>query len=159
MATVQTEATGIEITIDLWSYSIGANSLHELTGSVPTKILMSVHHRTTSLMPDKIFKMQRVVVDVAQTSMNCKSKYISLNKSNMRIFIKVSHYIEPQHVSTCASIATVFIAWSCYCSINSLQGRHNGRGGAYQRKHKMSASLAFVWGIHRWPVNARTNGQ
>ena len=24
--------------------------------------------------------------------------------------------------------------------------------GAYQRKHQSSASLAFVWGIHRWPV-------
>ena len=26
--------------------------------------------------------------------------------------------------------------------------------GADQRKHKSSASLAFVWGIHRWPVNS-----
>ena len=26
--------------------------------------------------------------------------------------------------------------------------------GAYQRKHQSSASLAFVWGIHRWPVDA-----
>ena len=26
--------------------------------------------------------------------------------------------------------------------------------GAYQRKHQSSASLAFVWGIHRWPVNS-----
>ena len=25
--------------------------------------------------------------------------------------------------------------------------------GANQRKHQSSASLAFVWGIHRWPVN------
>ena len=25
--------------------------------------------------------------------------------------------------------------------------------GAYQRKHQSSASLAFVRGIHRWPVN------
>ena len=25
---------------------------------------------------------------------------------------------------------------------------------ADQRKHKSSASLAFVWGIHRWPVNS-----
>ena len=31
--------------------------------------------------------------------------------------------------------------------------------GADQRKHQSSASLAFVWGIHRWPVNSRTNGQ
>ena len=25
---------------------------------------------------------------------------------------------------------------------------------AYQRKHQSSASQAFVWGIHRWPVNS-----
>ena len=26
--------------------------------------------------------------------------------------------------------------------------------GADQRKHQSSASLAFVWGVHRWPVNS-----
>ena len=26
--------------------------------------------------------------------------------------------------------------------------------GSDQRKHQSSASLAFVWGIHRWPVNS-----
>ena len=26
--------------------------------------------------------------------------------------------------------------------------------GADQRKHQSSASLAFVWGIHRWTVNS-----
>ena len=26
--------------------------------------------------------------------------------------------------------------------------------GADQRKHQSSASLNFVWGIHRWPVNS-----
>ena len=31
--------------------------------------------------------------------------------------------------------------------------------GADQRKYQSSASLAFVWGIHRGPVNPRTNGQ
>ena len=52
---------------------------------------------------------------------------------------------------------------------HTLQWRHNGRdsasnhqltivystvySGAYQRKHQSSASLAFVRGIHRWPVN------
>ena len=53
----------------------------------------------------------------------------------------------------------------------SLQWRHNGRDGvskitsltivystvysfADQRKHQSSASLTFVRGIHRWPVNS-----
>ena len=31
--------------------------------------------------------------------------------------------------------------------------------GADQRKHQSSASLAFVWGIHRWPVNATHKGR
>ena len=26
--------------------------------------------------------------------------------------------------------------------------------GAHQRKHQPSALLAFVWGVHRWPVNS-----
>ena len=44
-----------------------------------------------------------------------------------------------------------------------LQWRHNERGGvcsgADQRKHQSSASLAFVSGIHRWPVVPLTKGQ
>ena len=30
--------------------------------------------------------------------------------------------------------------------------------GADQRKHQSSASLAFVWGIHRWPEDSPHNG-
>ena len=30
--------------------------------------------------------------------------------------------------------------------------------GADQRKHQSSESLAFVWGIHRWPVNSSHKG-
>ena len=30
--------------------------------------------------------------------------------------------------------------------------------GAYQRKHQSSTSLAFVRGIHRWPVNSPHKG-
>ena len=56
----------------------------------------------------------------------------------------------------------------------SLQWRHNGRDGVsnhkpdvvystvywsvYQRKHLSPASLAFVRGIHRWPVNSPHKG-
>ena len=31
--------------------------------------------------------------------------------------------------------------------------------GTHQRKHQSSAPLAFVRGIHRWPVNSRAKGQ
>ena len=30
--------------------------------------------------------------------------------------------------------------------------------GADQGKHQSSTSLAFVWGIHRWPVNSPHKG-
>ena len=30
--------------------------------------------------------------------------------------------------------------------------------GADQRKHQSSTSLAFMWGIHRWPVNSLHKG-
>ena len=55
--------------------------------------------------------------------------------------------------------------------VSALQWRHNGRNcvsnhqpydcllnvcsDADQRKHQSSASLAFVWGNHRWPVNSQ----
>ena len=64
-----------------------------------------------------------------------------------------------------------FGTFSCWIdSKYSLQWRHNGcdgvsnhqphhfystvYSGADQRKHQSSASLAFVCGIHRWPVNS-----
>ena len=34
----------------------------------------------------------------------------------------------------------------------------NVYSGADQRKHQSSAALAFVWGIHRWPVNSLHKG-
>ena len=58
--------------------------------------------------------------------------------------------------------------WHRQKFIKSLQWCHNGRDGISnhqpyhcllnrlldQRKHQSSASLAFVRGIHRWPVNS-----
>ena len=34
----------------------------------------------------------------------------------------------------------------------------NVYSGTDQRKHQSSASLAFVWGIHHWPVNSPRKG-
>ena len=67
------------------------------------------------------------------------------------------------------------ISWRFWTPVNlSLQWSHNGRDGvsdhqphdfyltvytgADQRKHQSSASLAFVRGIHRWPVNSPHKG-
>ena len=43
--------------------------------------------------------------------------------------------------------------------ITSLRINSTVYSGANQRKHQSSASLAFVRGIHRSPMNSRTNGQ
>ena len=46
------------------------------------------------------------------------------------------------------------------CQITSLTIVYSTvYSGEHQRKHQSSASLAFVWGIHRGPVIPRTNGQ
>ena len=61
------------------------------------------------------------------------------------------------------------VAYAVMCQIGPIQWRHNERDSvsnhhphdcllnnldADQRKHQSSASLAFVPGIHRWPVNS-----
>ena len=64
--------------------------------------------------------------------------------------------------------------YGCYCCVLSLQWRHNEHdgvsnhqpaivysavySGAVQRKHQSSASLAFVRGNHRSPVNSPHKG-
>ena len=43
--------------------------------------------------------------------------------------------------------------------ITSVSSVYSAAGsGADQRKHQSSVSLAFVWGIHRWPVNSSHKG-
>ena len=44
--------------------------------------------------------------------------------------------------TTASKITSLTIVYSTFYS------------GVDQRKHRISASLAFVWGIHRWPVNS-----
>ena len=45
-----------------------------------------------------------------------------------------------------SQITSLIIVYSTVCS------------GADQRKHQSSASLTFVWGIHRWSVNSQHKG-
>ena len=55
------------------------------------------------------------------------------------------------------------IFWSLQWRHNELDGvsnhqPHDCLPGTDQRKHRSSASLAFVRGIHRWPVNSPHKG-
>ena len=52
-----------------------------------------------------------------------------------------SHYCDVIMGAMASQITSLMIVYSTVHS------------GAYQRKRHSSASLAFVWGIHRWPVN------
>ena len=55
----------------------------------------------------------------------------------------VDHHYDDVIMSAIPSLITgVLIIYSTVCS------------GAHQRKHQSSASLAFVRGIHRWPMNS-----
>ena len=59
-----------------------------------------------------------------------------------RILPQGDHYCDIVMSAIVSQISGVFIVYSTICS------------DADQRKHQSSASLAFVWGIHRWPVNS-----
>ena len=52
------------------------------------------------------------------------------------------HYNDVKMSSVASQITTLTIVYSTVYS------------RADQRKHQSSASLAFVWGIHRWPMNS-----
>ena len=56
------------------------------------------------------------------------------------------HYNDVIMSAMASQITSVMIAYSTVCS------------GADQRKHQSPASLAFVRGIHRWPVNSPHKG-
>ena len=77
-------------------------------------------------------------------------------------------------VSSTSHLKWNFLTY-CLPLAHFIQWRHNGRNGvlnlpasalfllnclssADQRKHQSSASLAFVRGIHRWPVNSTHKG-
>ena len=53
----------------------------------------------------------------------------------------------------------ITLQWRHYeCDGVQITGVLNVCSGAGQRKHQSSASLAFVRGIHRWPVNSALKG-
>ena len=60
---------------------------------------------------------------------------------------RISHYNDDIMSALASQITRFTIVYSTVYS------------GTNQRKHQSSASLAFVRGIHRWPVNSRTKGQ
>ena len=68
--------------------------------------------------------------------------YIYVIKTRMRFREVVNHYNDVIMGAMASQITSLTIVYSTVYS------------GADQRKHQSSASLAFVRGIHRWPVNS-----
>ena len=71
-----------------------------------------------------------------------------VTKSNRQgyILFALIHDIDVIMVTLASQITSLTIVYSI------------GYSSADQRKHQSSASLAFVWGIHRWPVNSPHKG-
>ena len=100
-----------------------------------------------------------------RNDIKCKYMFMFILKNLAR-----KGLIQDQCISYSANINPTTNIWSSkIIAWNSLRWRHNGRDGIWnhqphpcllnrlfgvdQRKHQSSASLAFVWGIHRGPVN------
>ena len=95
--------------------------------------------------------MLSLITDLSQINWNFYPVSVMINFTNLKIAKKsklIHLYLGPCHygdvimgaiASQITSLAIV------YLTVYS---------GADQRKHQSSASLAFVRGIHRWPVNS-----
>ena len=66
--------------------------------------------------------------------------------SGPHAYLALGHYSDVIMNAMASQITGVSLVYSTVCS------------GADQRKHQSSASLAFVRGIHRWPVNSPHKG-
>ena len=67
-------------------------------------------------------------------------------RPQMMTICKISQYSDVIMTAMVSQITSVSIVYSSLCS------------GADQREHQSSASLAFVRGFHRWPVNSPCKG-
>ena len=75
----------------------------------------------------------------------CKWWYIDVFRLQL-MYLVLKHY---NYVIMGAKASQIYSLSSVYSTVYS---------GVYKRKHQSSASLAFVRGIHRWPVNSPHKG-
>ena len=87
----------------------------------------------------------RVAVDLChdlhETSMEFRNSKRTENKHSMQV-----HYTDVIMTTMASQITSLTIVYSTVCSC------------ADQRKHQISASLAFVRGMHQWPLNSPHKG-
>ena len=125
----------------------------------------------TALHPTSSVHIKSISIGVEMGAIG----YLGYNSifKHVKVIVLNDYYSNMNHSP--GTVAAVGIEWShdgvtTWKRFPSLQWRHNGRdgvsnhqphivystvySGANQRKHQRSASLAFVRGIHRWPVNS-----
>ena len=85
--------------------------------------------------------IQTIAVMTIRQWLNDKMRMMEIRRWDMTVCV---HYIHVIMSAMACQIAG--IGYSTACS------------GADQRKHKKSASLTFVWRIHRWPLNSSHKG-
>ena len=105
---------------------------------------------------DKIFRSMVILYDESLElstldKVTCATRIPSEWNGNKpanqrRITVQTCHYIDVIMSAMASQITNLTIVYSTVYS------------GADQRKHQSSASLAFVRGIHRWPVNSPHKG-
>ena len=117
------------------------------------------HHRRLGCLLNRLFRCRSKKISKLRVSGLCHKRPVS---RKIFLFYDIIMSTWPSDALWCcrsrstvvqvmadmmASLITdVSIVYSPVCS------------GADQRKHQSSASLAFVWGIHRWPVNSPHKG-
>ena len=79
------------------------------------------------------------ICNVRDSQVLLKNSHCCLNA--VVCYFLISHYNDVIKSAMASQITSVSIVYSTVCY------------GADQRKHQSSASLSFVRGIHRWPVN------
>ena len=74
--------------------------------------------------------------------LQCGLLLLDLAKTSSHASSAHWHYVEVIMSTMASQITSLTIVCLNYCP------------GAHQRKHQSSALMAFMWGIHRWPVNS-----
>ena len=120
------------ISFDEWTYD---------TRSIQDKYCYS---KNTSNTPEDILCFHCVIYVYLKWDIFCCNMSVYLV---YRMSAQPSHYSDDIMSAMAYQITSLTIAYSTVYS------------GADQRKYQSSASLAFVRGIHRWPVNSPHKGQ
>ena len=95
--------------------------------------------------------MYQYILCYKQRSLVMICSFPATHPSRLRVtfsetFQWLQHYNDVLMMMMASQITGLSMVYPTICS------------GADQRKHKSSASLAFVMGIHRWPVNSPRKG-